>query len=83
MSLVPLDRWRCGECGVAHKFEDDAHECCRPSVFQVYECPICGECHDDLAAANICIDECQKNLDGRLHMASVTELESQGQERLF
>lgn len=83
MSSAVLERWRCGECGVTHEDEDDAHDCCRPSVFQAYECPICGECHDDIAAANRCVAECSQELDDGLRMASVAELEQQGQERFI
>ena len=45
MPIVP--KWECGECHEIHDFEDEAIDCCRPDVFEVYCCPICNEAHED------------------------------------
>lgn len=43
----PIQKWECGRCAEVHDFEDEAIECCAPSVSEVWECSDCGECFDD------------------------------------
>tara|TARA_R100001244_G_scaffold132114_1_gene107147 strand:+ start:26526 stop:26945 length:420 start_codon:yes stop_codon:yes gene_type:complete len=47
-------KWRCGECHELHSDEDEAHECCQPSVTEVYVCPACQDYHFDEADAELC-----------------------------
>ncbi|KIO49624.1 hypothetical protein [Nitrosospira sp. NpAV] len=72
-------KWKCGECGDLHDDEDEARECCEPSVFEVYVCPTCGEEHSAEAEA---IDCCNFDPDGPPPPPSAEELEAAGQMRL-
>ncbi len=38
--------WRCGECREIHEDEDDARECCMPSVTELYGCLDCDVVHE-------------------------------------
>lgn len=51
-------KWRCNSCYDLHDSEDEAIECCQPSVSEVFCCPTCGEGHGDESDA---IDCCEEN----------------------
>ena len=51
---APIKRWECGRCGDVHDSEDEAIECCQPSISETWECGVCGECHDDREDALHC-----------------------------
>lgn len=78
-----LERWKCGECGEIHDDENDARECCLPGVFEVYQCPICKTSHIDSQEAEECLTACKEQNPQFRYMASIKELEDQGQQRLF
>ena len=80
---TPIEKWQCGECGDIHDDEDDASECCKPVIREVYVCPICNEKHGDREEAMECIAKCETEDNTKTYMASKAELERQGQERLF
>ena len=46
--------WRCGECCEIHEDEDDARECCRPSVTELYGCLDCAGVHESEREAEQC-----------------------------
>lgn len=55
---APVRLWECGRCGEVHEDEDEAVDCCRPTVNEVWECAVCGECHDDRdEALKCCLSE--------------------------
>lgn len=72
--------WECDECGTRHKYEDDARDCCKPKVSEVYVCPECDEGHGTMHDAEIC---CDSNPEARSRGPSGIELEALGQTRLF
>lgn len=43
--LVLEDAWRCNECGTVHNDEEEAYDCCRPTISEGYLCPICKKFH--------------------------------------
>ena len=49
---IPL--WKCGECSEVHDDEDEAMECCRPAIHELFGCPVCKSNHDDESAALKC-----------------------------
>jgi len=73
-------KFQCGECGELHTFEDDAHECCRPEVLEVYVCGRCQSLHLEEAEAEKC---CEVDPSLGLPLATPQELEAAGQERMF
>lgn len=77
---IPLKRWECCECNKRHSSEYAAEECCRPEIYQVWGCPVCGEFFDTKAEA--C--ECCPVSDPAAHgLPSRAELESAGQLPMF
>lgn len=49
------DAYRCDECRTWHDDdEDDARDCCRPSITEGYKCDACGTYHTDESKAEIC-----------------------------
>jgi len=72
-------KWRCEECKELHDDEDDARDCCRPSIREVFVCPVCASVCDDEDDA---LDCCQFD-DSEPPRVSAAELERQGQTRLF
>lgn len=48
------DAFRCDECRTWHDDEDDARECCAPSITEGYKCKACGKYHHDAAPAKNC-----------------------------
>lgn len=46
--------YRCGSCRDVHEDEDEARECCAPSISEVYACPVCGEIHEEESEAGEC-----------------------------
>lgn len=49
-----IERYECGRCGETHDTEEDAVDCCAPSVSHVWECGECGETFDDEDEADEC-----------------------------
>lgn len=47
-------RFKCGECAEVHDYEDDARECCRPTVHEIYTCPVCNKDHECEDQAGAC-----------------------------
>lgn len=74
----PKAVWRCNACRFTHDDEDDARECCQPSITEGYECPVCGEFHAEEAEAIACHDWDPE----RTIPPSAAELEAAGQLRL-
>lgn len=75
-------KYRCNECGDLHDLEEDAQECCAPTVSEVFLCPTCSKAHgseDD--ARSCCMPDDVDPL--RCAMATPAQLEAAGQERLF
>lgn len=73
--------YECGQCYNVHDYEDEARECCPPTVKEVYLCPECEDAHNSREdAAECCPDE--EADDSVLSMASPKELEMAGQRRL-
>lgn len=79
MNWLPLEKWRCEECGELHSDEDDARECCLPEVSEVYICPICDRAHTREEDAKECIKACENEGNSRTYMADKKEMEDQGQ----
>ncbi|WP_219117119.1 hypothetical protein [Janthinobacterium sp. UMAB-56] len=82
MSLIET-RWKCGSCGDIHEDESDAHECCQPSVSEVYICPVCGAWHRGEDAAQECCPNEGEDGDAEGCSPTAAELEAQGQMRLI
>ena len=73
-------KWECGACGVTHDDEDDARDCCRPGISEVYVCPVCQDKHDtEDSALDCCEDELGEVGAGE---PTAAELGAQGQMRL-
>lgn len=54
-----IELWRCCECNATHDDEDDARECCQPSIEECYGCPDCDEVHScERQALKCCEDQC-------------------------
>lgn len=50
------DAYRCDECRTWHDNEDDARDCCRPSITEGYQCDTCKTYHlDNLEAEQCCL----------------------------
>jgi hypothetical protein len=43
MTISPA--WECSHCGEWHDNEDDAIECCEPTIIEGWQCDSCGECY--------------------------------------
>lgn len=41
-----LTQYRCNNCDTIFKDEDEARECCRPRITEVYLCPVCKQDFD-------------------------------------
>lgn len=48
------DAYRCDECRTWHDDEDDARDCCRPSITEGYRCDTCKKYHIDSQKAESC-----------------------------
>lgn len=73
-------RWECGACGEVHDDEDDARDCCRPGVSEVYLCPVCDcKSNTEDRALDCCAGEAAEAGAGE---PTAAELEAQGQMRL-
>lgn len=51
---MPKLKFKCGECGDLHDDDDDALECCRPTISEVWICGTCNEHHDHESGAQVC-----------------------------
>jgi hypothetical protein len=82
------ERYRCGDCGELHEEPDQAEECCRPEVQDVW---ICGKCEKTFdvsytkndnkaqeAAANACCCDEEGN-----EIITLADLEEAGQMRML
>lgn len=78
--MNPVTKWECGECAELHDYEPDAHQCCRPNVYEVYVCAVCETRHNYIADAEQCCPEMPANAEDAPDPAA---LEAAGQERLF
>lgn len=74
-------KWRCEDCKEIHGNEDEAKDCCAPSISEVVTCPVCNDAHDDEAQAFDCCGY-GEDPDQPIFVSTV-ELELQGQTRLF
>lgn len=72
-------KWQCCECDEVHDYEEDALECCRPGIREIYECPVCADIHDCSGDALAC---CGHDPDGPPRPPTAAELEAAGQMRL-
>ncbi|OBS08960.1 hypothetical protein [Acidihalobacter prosperus] len=73
--IEKVQLFRCDECGAEYNEEDEAIECCQPTITEgeYWLCPECGEyCKTESEAIGHCSDQSYR-----------TKLESQGQIRLF
>jgi hypothetical protein len=79
--------WICDECGEAHNDEDDAADCCRPSVWQKWKCGKCDGIHNNEPdAVTCCADDAEENgepLSPDVYQQRVAQLEAKGQRRLI
>ena len=48
--------WQCSECDEIHDDEDDAQDCCRPTVHELWGCPECAKVHDTEKLALSCCE---------------------------
>jgi len=48
-------KYECGSCNEQHDYEDEARDCCMPSVSEVYFCPVCDWEHSTMEAAEGCV----------------------------
>lgn len=78
VSLNP--KYKCCKCGDVHNDADDAEDCCRPLIIEVWACPLCREEHSDEREALSC---CDYDPDGPLPPPTAAELEAMGQIRLL
>jgi len=79
MSANPEKKWRCNECGTVHEDEDDASDCCQPSITKGYICPTCETFYIEEDEAIAC---CQVTAEEVIHVTA-QELEAAGQVRLL
>jgi len=80
MNPTRTTRYRCGECGELHDFEDDATACCAPDVTKedCWKCSECGYVTDDEdEARHCCLDE------EVVLLPTPAQLEAAGQQRLL
>lgn len=75
--------WRCEQCGEIHDDEDEASECCPPEITALFRCTACRKTHQSEEEAEGCCPHDADSNGGRLWMASMKELERNGQCRLF
>lgn len=78
-SFEPELMFRCGECGSVYCEEEDAYECCVPSVSEVWRCRVCGEVHRRKGKAFEC---CEDKRNAAAVRPTTAELEAAGQLRL-
>lgn len=79
MNPVRTSGFKCGECGDLHTWEEDAQQCCAPTVeeFDLWKCGECGDEYDDEDQARYCC------LDEAIVLpATPAQLEAAGQQRL-
>lgn len=62
-STEPKKVYICGSCNEAHDFESDAESCCRPDIFEEWECPVCKESHAEKDDAAACCSGAEAELD--------------------
>jgi len=83
MSMKPDLKYRCDACEEIHDDEYCANDCCRPTVSEVYLCPVCAECYLYIANANSYCDDNSDNDDTPVSPVSAAEREAAGQMRLW
>lgn len=44
----------CERCDTVHEYEYRAEECCRPEVYQEWQCAVCGEIYTTKELADAC-----------------------------
>jgi hypothetical protein len=77
-------KWRCNGCDDLHDDEDDARDCCRPTVNEVYLCPVCDSQNSDEGDAIACCEASQEIIDTLLSRGPTgIALERLGQLRLI
>ena len=54
--MIIETKWQCGRCNELHDDEDEAIECCRPSIHEVFICPACKDSHSSMEEAISCCD---------------------------
>ena len=74
--MEPMRKWKCSACDELHDNEDDARECCPPSINEVYVCPVCGSDFPFYPDALMCCD-CEDRTP------TTAELEQAGQMRIL
>lgn len=77
---MSLSVWyRCNECLELHDDEEDALDCCRPTVDEVFICPICSS---EFLSESDAID-CHEVPDDYEPGPTPAQLEKHGQQRLI
>ena len=76
----PWQLYRCDNCDSLHDTEEKAEDCCRPSVGEVWVCPVCRYQLDTEDEAKSCWRSHGLDLDAMRLTAA--ELEAAGQQRL-
>lgn len=76
----PYQRYVCAHCESRHDHEEDAEECCRPSVTSIWICPLCSYPFVSEEEAKSCWRSHGLDLD--VMRLTAAELEAAGQERL-
>lgn len=81
MSKLPESclAWRCNECLAAYTDEDEALDCCQPTISEGFICPTCRTFHKGEEAA---IDCCGWSPEDPPPRPTHAELEAAGQMRL-
>lgn len=69
--------WKCRECGIVHKDEDAAIDCCPREISSGYLCP---ECESFYMKKSDAIECCEHDHEAE-SQANPTELEAAGQQR--
>ncbi len=70
--VKPVEKWECGHCGELHDDEDEANECCQPTIAEKWECGECGEVYDSESEAEECCTEAFVECFHKFPKAAVT-----------
>ena len=73
-------KWKCDHCDELHDYEEDAVDCCAPTISERWVCPECG---DDYRTEAEAIECCEHDDDAPPPPPTAEELEAAGQMRLL
>ena len=75
-------KFKCDRCCEIHDDYDDANDCCRPLVLDVWVCESCAEYHYADQDATECCAADDKPETAEMYQKRIAELESAGQQCL-